>query len=83
MPITECVLATFQPGISVLTWDSVNVDGYLHQVGNYEFILKPSFTYKSKFDDLVYSYNLICGETKQKSVPSNNIFFNLFLKTII
>ena len=32
MPITECVLTTFQPGISVLTWDSVNVDGYLHQV---------------------------------------------------
>uniref|UniRef100_A0A7M5WVD3 Uncharacterized protein n=2 Tax=Clytia hemisphaerica TaxID=252671 RepID=A0A7M5WVD3_9CNID len=32
MPMNDAVLATFQPGISILTWDNVNVDGYLHQL---------------------------------------------------
>ena len=37
MPLNDAVLATFQPGISILTWDNVNVDGYLHQVSFPEF----------------------------------------------
>jgi hypothetical protein len=31
-PLKDVMLTIFQPGISVLKWDSVNVDAFLHQV---------------------------------------------------
>ena len=64
-PLTESILYHLHPGLSTLTWSSLNIDAYLHQVGS----------------KIAHALVIAVGEKMQKFAIYSQQFFKLLAAT--